>query len=72
MVRCALDGNFDKARKLHYKLLEITQAIFIDGNPSGVKGLLSALNICSEYLRLPLVNVSKATLNRFEILLKEV
>jgi 4-hydroxy-tetrahydrodipicolinate synthase len=72
MIRCALDGNFDKARKLHYKLLEITQAIFIDGNPSGVKGLLSALNICSEYLRLPLVNVSKATLNRFEILLKEV
>jgi len=72
MVRNALDGNFDKARKLHNKLLEITQAIYVDGNPAGVKGLLSAMNVCSEYLRLPLVNVNKATLNRFEALLKEI
>jgi 4-hydroxy-tetrahydrodipicolinate synthase len=72
MVRNALDGNFDKARKLHNKLLEITQSIYVDGNPAGVKGLLSVMNICSEYLRLPLVNVNKTALNRFEILLKEV
>ena len=72
MVRSALDGNFDKARKLHNKLLDITQSIYVDGNPAGVKGLLTAMNICSEYLRLPLVNVNKATLNRFEALLKEI
>jgi 4-hydroxy-tetrahydrodipicolinate synthase len=71
MVRCALDGNFDKAKKLHYKLLEITEAIFVDGNPSGVKGLLSVQGICSEFLRLPLVSVNKATLNKFETLLKD-
>jgi 4-hydroxy-tetrahydrodipicolinate synthase len=65
MVRNALDGNWDKARKLHYKLLEITQAIFVDGNPAGIKGLLSTMHICSEHLRLPLVSVNKATLNRF-------
>jgi 4-hydroxy-tetrahydrodipicolinate synthase len=65
MVRNALDGNYEKARKLHYKLLDITHAIFVDGNPSGVKGLLSVLNICSEHLRLPLVSVSKSTMNKF-------
>ena len=65
MVRLALEGNFDKARKLHYKLLEITQAIYVDGNPAGVKGLLSVMNICGEHLRLPLVSVGKTTLNRF-------
>jgi 4-hydroxy-tetrahydrodipicolinate synthase len=70
MIRSALDGNFDKARKLHYKLLDITHAIFVDGNPSGVKGLLSVMNICPEHLRLPLVSVSKSTLNKFETMLK--
>jgi 4-hydroxy-tetrahydrodipicolinate synthase len=65
MVRSALEGNFDKARKLHYKLLDITHAIFVDGNPSGIKGLLSVMNICPEHLRLPLVSVSKSTLNKF-------
>jgi len=70
MVRSALEGNFDKARKLHYKLLDITHAIYVDGNPSGVKGLLSVMNICSEHLRLPLVSVSKSALNKFETMMK--
>ena len=69
LIRQALDGNFDKARKLHYKLLDTMHAIFVDGNPSGIKGLLSAMGICSEYVRLPLVSVSKSTLNRFEAML---
>ncbi len=70
LVRSALEGNFDKARKLHYKLFDITNAIFVDGNPPGVKGLLSVINICSEHVRLPLVSVSKSTLNKFEALMK--
>lgn len=70
MVRLALDGNYDRSRKLHYKLMDITQAIFVDGNPSGVKGLLSVMNVCQEHLRLPLVSVSKATLNKFTTMLE--
>jgi 4-hydroxy-tetrahydrodipicolinate synthase len=70
MVRCALDGNFDKARKLNYKLMEIIHAIFVDGSPAGVKGLLCTLNICSEHVRLPLVSVSKSVLNKFETILE--
>jgi 4-hydroxy-tetrahydrodipicolinate synthase len=66
MVRAALDGNFEKAKKYHYKLLEITHAIFVDGSPSGVKGLLNVLHVCSEYVRLPLVSVPKAVMNRLE------
>lgn len=66
MVSAALDGNYDRARKLHYKLLDITNAIFVDGNPAGVKGLLSLQNICSEHVRLPLTPVSKSALNKLE------
>ena len=70
MVRSALEGNFDKARKLHYKLLDITNSIFVDGNPAGVKGLLNVMNICTEHVRLPLVSVSKSTLNKFTHLIE--
>ncbi len=69
MIRLSLDGNFDKSRKLHYKLLELMHAIFIDGNPSGVKGLMTAMNICSEHVRLPLTPVTKSIINRFEAML---
>ncbi len=69
MVKFALSGNFEKARKVHYKLLEITHDIFVDGNPSGIKGLLSVLNICTEHVRLPLISVNKSTMNRFETLI---
>ena len=65
MVRSALDGNFEKARKLNNKLMDITHAIYVDGSPSGVKGLLSTMNICSEHVRLPLVSVGKTVLNKF-------
>jgi 4-hydroxy-tetrahydrodipicolinate synthase len=70
MVRLGLSGNFDKARKLHYKLHDITHAIFVDGNPAGVKGLLTAMNVCSEYVRLPLTCVNKSVINKFESMLK--
>ncbi len=69
MVRLALDGNFEKSRKLHYKLLEIMHSIFIDGNPSGVKGLMTAMNICSEHVRLPLTSVNRSAINRFEAMI---
>ncbi len=69
MVRQALDGNFDKAKKLHYKMLDMMHAIFVDGNPSGVKGLLSVMGTCSEFVRLPLLPVPKSTMNRFEAMI---
>lgn len=70
MVRLALSGNYDKARKIHYKLHDITHAIFVDGNPSGIKGLLSVMDVCAETVRLPLTSVNKAVMNRFESIIK--
>jgi 4-hydroxy-tetrahydrodipicolinate synthase len=70
MVRLCLSGNFDKARKIMYKLHDITHAIFVDGNPSGIKGLLCTMNICLEHVRLPLSPVGKSVMNRFEALMK--
>jgi 4-hydroxy-tetrahydrodipicolinate synthase len=55
MVRQGLKGNFEKARALHYPLIDITDQLFADGNPGGIKYALSLLKICDTNLRLPLV-----------------
>jgi 4-hydroxy-tetrahydrodipicolinate synthase len=55
MVRCGLKGDFASARKLHYKTFEITNQLFADGNPGGVKRTLELMKICGPDVRLPLV-----------------
>ncbi len=55
MVRAALKNDLDKARKLHYKIMDITDQLFADGNPGGIKHALSILKITGATVRLPLV-----------------
>lgn len=58
MVRQGLKGNFEQARSLHYKLNDITDMLFAEGNPAGVKYALELQGICSSAVRLPLVGIS--------------
>ena len=60
MVRCGLKGDFAAARKLHYKTFEITNQLFADGNPGGVKRALELMKICGPDVRLPLVKPNEA------------
>lgn len=55
MVRHALIHDLKTAQKLHYKLLEITEQLFADGNPGGIKYVLSQKKITGSHVRLPLV-----------------
>ena len=64
MVKWALNGNLDLARQKHYELLEIIHYLFKDGNPAGIKYILKLINICSDKVRLPLVNVSPSTASK--------
>ncbi|UKJ06839.1 4-hydroxy-tetrahydrodipicolinate synthase [Solitalea lacus] len=58
MIRKCLEGKFDEARLLHYKLTDIINMLFAEGSPAGVKTFLKELGICGQTVRLPLVNVS--------------
>jgi 4-hydroxy-tetrahydrodipicolinate synthase len=69
MVHHASKNEMNEARALHYKLLEIIQLLFIEGNPAGVKEVLSHLDICDNYLRLPLVPVSQQVSERMRRLM---
>lgn len=59
MVRAAMKHKISEAQKLHYSLLDITKLMFAEGNPAGVKEVLQQINICTNQVRLPLVNASK-------------
>jgi len=63
MTRQILAGNVKDAQKLHYKLTDIIEQLFADGNPAGIKAVLEMMKICSSNVRLPLVKVNKATHN---------
>ena len=59
MVRMGMNGDFIAARKFHFELLEIMNALFLDGSPGGIKAALNILHLCKEFVRLPLSPVSK-------------
>jgi len=60
MVRMGLKGDFEKARQLHFQLNDITDMLFVEGNPAGVKCALALQDVCDEFVRLPLVGASDA------------
>lgn len=52
--------NFSKASLEQFSLLEINGPMYEEGNPVGVKHLLSLMNVCSDSVRLPLVPASNS------------
>ncbi len=54
MVMAYLDGNVEKARKLHYELFELSKVLFIETNPIPVKTALGLMGMITPELRLPL------------------
>lgn len=58
MIQFALDGEVKKANQLHYKIMDSIDYIFEECNPAGIKAVLNKLDICKEYVRLPLVEAT--------------
>jgi 4-hydroxy-tetrahydrodipicolinate synthase len=71
MVRLCLDQKFSEAQKLHYGLIDITDQLFADGNPGGIKYALSLLKKCGPYLRLPLCEPNSQVKTKLTQLIKD-
>jgi 4-hydroxy-tetrahydrodipicolinate synthase len=72
MVRNMLGGHYEDARTIHYALLEFINALFVEGNPCGIKAAAHILGIAGNLVRLPLVPVSEGTYQKMESLIKEL
>lgn len=71
MVRLAMKGDLKKALPLQMKMLPLMNAIFDEGNPTGIKALLEIQGSISNILRLPLVKASKPLTNKLSTLYNE-
>jgi 4-hydroxy-tetrahydrodipicolinate synthase len=72
LVNHALKNNFKSAREIQFKYLEMIELLFTEGNPSGIKAIMSVMNLCENNLRLPLVPVSRGTMTRIQKAVDEV
>lgn len=61
LTQLCAEGKYQEARSIHSSLLTITDLCFVEGNPGGVKYILSQLGIGSDHLRLPLVPIGPIT-----------
>lgn len=70
MVRLALRGDLEGARRIHYSFVEMIELLFVDGNPAGVKSVLSCMGLINNILRLPLVPTKTTTMEKIQDVLK--
>lgn len=58
MVDAMLSGNLEAARKLHYELLPLVRAMFLETNPIPVKTAHKLMGLAAGPLRLPLAGLA--------------
>lgn len=72
MVEKALDGAWTAARKIHYKILPLMEANFIEASPAPCKFVMKELGLLEENLRLPLVPATEAARKKLKEILKDL
>ena len=64
MIQLALEGDYANALPIHHKFAEMCNLLFVDGNPAGVKAMLSIMGMVENKLRLPLVPARQVTCDK--------
>jgi 4-hydroxy-tetrahydrodipicolinate synthase len=64
LVEAARRGDLAEARRLHYQLLPLMDALFLESNPIPLKAGLRLMGLARDTLRLPLVSAEPATVAR--------
>ena len=72
MIRLQMRGEYDPARTIHHRFTDLFSLLFVDGNPAGVKAMLSEMGFIENVLRLPLVPMRINNMQRMSEILKEL
>ena len=70
MVHAALDGDWKRARELHYKLLPLARAAFLETNPIPIKEAMAMAGMLSAEFRLPMCPMGEANRETLRGILK--
>jgi 4-hydroxy-tetrahydrodipicolinate synthase len=71
LVSAYIKGDFKKAKELHYKLLPLIKAVFLETNPIPVKTAMGLLGMCDPELRLPMCSMTDDNLGKLKIALRD-
>jgi len=72
LVRAFRAGDLARARDIHYRLLPLFDALFVETNPIPVKAALAMRGLIRDELRLPLTPISPPSRERLQVVLKEL
>lgn len=69
-LRSADAAEIDRGRALHYELLPLFRALFLETNPIPIKTAAALIGLCSDEMRLPLAPLSGENLAKMEEVLE--
>jgi 4-hydroxy-tetrahydrodipicolinate synthase len=72
MIRLCLKGDFEKAVKIHNRLLPLMNVNFVESNPIPVKAAIAMMGLIEEVYRLPMVPLSDKYRPKLKSVLKEL
>ena len=72
IIRKTMENNCVAAQTIQYAMLELFEALFVEGSPSGIKATLHILGLSQNVLRLPLVPVTQKTYNKLETIIQKL
>ena len=72
MISMQQEGKYEEAVKIHHSLTELYKLLFVDGNPAGVKAVLTEMGYIKNVLRLPLVPARETTVQKISQSLQEL
>ena len=72
MTNFALDGQWEEARALHYRILPLMEVNFIESSPGPVKAAMAMMGLLEENFRLPLVPITEKSRTRVREVIAEI
>ena len=72
LAAAALAKDFTRAREIHFRMLPVMRALFIETNPIPVKQALAFMGKCANELRMPLVTMTAGPAEKLRIAMKEL
>jgi 4-hydroxy-tetrahydrodipicolinate synthase len=68
----AFKNEFEKASREQFRILEINPLMYEEGNPVGVKYLLSRMGVCESFTRLPMAPASESLKSRISLVYQAI
>ena len=72
LATAALKGDFARARQIHFAMLPLMRALFLETNPIPVKQACAFMGKCANELRMPLIPMSQQPAERLRSVMKEM